>query len=234
MKVLITGTSSGIGYSLAEYYLDKGYEVYGVSRRVPKGLNGRGYNHCSMDLRHIENEKDRFIEFIGEIKKIETIILNAGILGEIKSLAENSIEELNDIMFVNTWANKILIDILVEHVNEVNKVVAVSSGASINGNSGWGGYSLSKATLNMLIKLYAAEIIDTRFYSFAPGLVDTSMQDYLCGEVDADKFPSIQRISKARNTVNMPTPKEAASHLARGIDRLDNYESGSFVDVRKM
>lgn len=34
MKVLITGTSQGIGKALAELYLDKGHEVVGLDRQA--------------------------------------------------------------------------------------------------------------------------------------------------------------------------------------------------------
>ena len=74
----------------------------------------------------------------------------------------------------------------------------------------------------MLIKLYAAEISSTKFYAFAPGLIDTQMQDYLCEIVDQVKFPSAARIASSRGTDNMPRPELAASTLARAISELDN------------
>jgi NAD(P)-dependent dehydrogenase (short-subunit alcohol dehydrogenase family) len=150
-------------------------------------------------------------------------------------MKEQSLSDLTDVMKINVWANKPIIDALLETVPNTIKVVAISSGAAINGNKGWGGYSISKAALNMLIKLYASENEKTAFYSFAPGLIDTPMQDYLCGdELNVTDFPSAQKLKEARYTPNMPTAEDAGEILAKGIHELVKLETGSFVDIRKM
>ena len=51
MNILITGTSSGIGYGLAHEYLERNENVWGLSRRTPAGLNSfQNYNHLVVDL----------------------------------------------------------------------------------------------------------------------------------------------------------------------------------------
>ncbi|NQZ60089.1 MAG: hypothetical protein HRT88_21775 [Lentisphaeraceae bacterium] len=62
--------------------------------------------------------------------------------------------------------------------------------------------------MNSLIQLYAHENVDTHYAAFAPGLIDTSMQDYLCSRQDVDEFPSLQRIQSARSTMSMPSAVE--------------------------
>ena len=86
----------------------------------------------------------------------------------------------------------------------------------------------------MMLKLYAAEIPDTHFCSLAPGLVDTSMQDYLCG-LEASygaKFPTVARIQSARGTDGMPSPEQLAPRLLDKIGELLKEPSGSFIDIR--
>lgn len=39
MKILITGTSSGIGKGCAEFFLKKGHEVYGFDKMPPRSLS---------------------------------------------------------------------------------------------------------------------------------------------------------------------------------------------------
>jgi hypothetical protein len=88
----------------------------------------------------------------------------------------------------------------------------------------------------MLLRLYAAEMPDTHFCSVAPGLVDTAMQDYLCGldEEHASTFPSVARIQGARGTEAMPTPEVLAPRLLRIFEQVRERPSGDFVDIRKM
>jgi len=162
------------------------------------------------------------------------VILNAGVLSEIKDVKDTSLDEIKKVMDVNVWANKILIETLFSEVNEIKQVVAVSSGAAVSGARGWNVYSLSKATLNMLISLFAKEYTDTHFCALAPGLVDTGMQDYIYSLEDEGKFPIVQRLKQAKGTEKMPKPDEAARIFAKAVEFARNYESGTFLDVRKM
>ncbi|MFL2582103.1 MAG: SDR family NAD(P)-dependent oxidoreductase [Flavobacteriales bacterium] len=236
MHVFITGVSSGIGWGLSKYYLSKGHQVYGLSRRVPEDLiQNKNFNHVICDLTNFKSIPKSISKLLSQVSKIDLAILNAGILGPIAYMKEQSLSDLTDVMKINVWANKPIIDALLETVPYTIKVVAISSGAAINGNKGWGGYSISKAALNMLIKLYASENEKTAFYSFAPGLIDTPMQDYLCGdELNGAEFPSAQKLKEARYTSNMPTAKDAGEILAKGINELDKLKTGSFADIRKM
>ena len=86
----------------------------------------------------------------------------------------------------------------------------------------------------MLMNIYAKEYPDTHFIAFAPGLVDTAMQDYIYGIEDVEKYPSAKNLQEARYTEKMPDPIKAAPTLIRGIERSLNYESGTHVDVREM
>jgi len=49
MKVLITGTSQGIGKALAELYLDKGHEVVGLDRQA-SSISDEHYTHIICDV----------------------------------------------------------------------------------------------------------------------------------------------------------------------------------------
>jgi len=236
MEILITGVSSGIGWGLTKYYLSKGDTVYGISRRIPKDLiELPHFKHLSTDLSKIDNIDANLQQFIGNIPSLDIVILNAGVLGEIQDLKKQSIQKIKTVMDINVWSNKVLIDSLTASIANIKSIVAISSGASVNGNRGWGAYSLSKASLNMLIQLYAAENGKTKFYALAPGLIDTKMQDYLCsGKLDTSLFPSAKILINARNTELMPSPLKAGELLANAIIKLQLLPSGSFVDIRKM
>lgn len=114
------------------------------------------------------------------------------------------------------------------------QIVAISLGASISGHRGWGGYSISKAALNMMVKLYAHEMPDTHICSLAPGIFDTALQEYLCTSVDSEKFFSIRSLQDARNRSEMPSAEEAAKKIIEAIPGFFNHASGSYLDIRKV
>lgn len=233
--VFITGNSSGIGYALTEACLRQGWSVYGLSRRGCQELSG-DLHDARCDLGDPAQITRALEKLLTGIDHLDLVILNAGVLGEMRTLGSTPMTDIDSIMNINVWANKLILDWLTAGNLDVEQVVAMSSGAAVNGNKGWSGYSLSKATLNMLIKLYAAELPDTHFISLAPGLVDTAMQDYLCDEnkVSAQDFPSVEKLRSARGTEQMPTPRQAAANLMEVIPRLRQFHSGAFIDVRDL
>ena len=215
MKILITGINRGIGKGLVEEYLKKGYEIYGLGRSNP--FDGINFYKC--DLSAIEKIKEAIEIFNTDF---DLVILNAGILGEIKLMKEWSIKELQDIFLVNVWSNKVLIDFL-SPISK--KIVAISSGAGINGNAGWGGYALSKCALNMMINIYSKEI-DTKIYALAPGVIDTDMVRKVIS-ANREKFDSLNRVDESKVKL-----EEGVKRIIEVIKRLDEYPSGSFIDVR--
>lgn len=237
MNVFITGNSSGFGLGLTEALLDRDAIVWGMSRRgcplkehVDDGLRDR-----EQDLGNIHALEEGLERLLSDCLRLDLVVLNAGMLGRIQEISTTDVHDLEHMMRVNVWANKVILDWLIERQIPVDQVVAISSGAAVNMNYGWGGYSLSKAALNNLVQLYAPEMPDTHLISYAPGLIDTGMQDYLCGEVDTDEFPSVQKLKDARGTDDMPAPREAADNLLDLLETLrTDHESGSFVDIRNM
>ena len=230
-NVFITGVSSGLGLALAEEYVNLGWSVYGVSRRkcpLPE------VNWRATDLSQEESILEVLTTLIPREVKFDLVVLNAGRLGPIADLHTVGLDELKLSMDVNLWSNKLIIDKLFENAHGVKQVVAISSGASVSGNRGWNGYALSKASLNMLMKLYAEEFNESHFCAFAPGLIDTAMQDQICSMTEIDKFNSVGRIQGARGTETMPTPQVLAKNLPAVFNELKNYPSGAFVDIRKM
>ncbi len=235
MKILITGTGKGLGSGLALHYLEKEHTVYGISRQRNKKLeNYKEFHFLAQDLSEFEEMKESIPDFLKETKELDLAVLNAGILPEIKDLKDCSLEDIKRVMDINVWSNKILIDLLFENLEKITQIAAVSSGASVYGSRGWNSYSISKAALNMLIKIYSKEHENTHFCSIAPGLIDTNMQDYIYSRPDDPRFESLYKLKEAKRTGEMPTIDEAARTLAKSLEISLSEESGSFLDVREM
>ena len=69
MKILITGTSQGIGKAIAEHFLAKGHDVIGIDRQEASLTEGH-YTHIICDIRNIDD--------LPEIPDVEVLINNAG------------------------------------------------------------------------------------------------------------------------------------------------------------
>ena len=230
-SAFITGTSSGLGHGLAELLLDDGWEVYGCSRR---GCDLSGIHDLTIDLTDYAKLPGALHRLLGSVKNLDLVVLNAGVLGEIRDLNNTPLSDLKKVMEINLWANKAVMDWLHAWDGGVVQVIMISSGASILGNRGWGGYALSKAALNMLAKLYAHEFADTHISALAPGIIDTAMMDYLCEQADPQSFPALQRLRDARGTETMPGPRGAAAKVLSVVPQLRERPSGSFVDIREI
>ncbi|HHO65323.1 MAG TPA: SDR family NAD(P)-dependent oxidoreductase [Epsilonproteobacteria bacterium] len=228
-KILITGIGSGLGEALTKAYLDNGDRVYAIGREFPKQFDHyTNFFFFPYDLSKtflINSDIQPFIQN----HDFDLVILNAGILGEIATLSQTDLSSIKDVMELNVWANKELIDALSSYTT-VKQIVGISSGAAVNGSKGWGAYSLSKSALNMLLKIYAKELPDIHFTALAPGIIKTPMTDYIVEKVDDRKFPSAKKLKESY----IQSPEEAAKNLLYLFPKLLVYENGSFVDVREM
>ena len=73
MKVLITGTSQGIGKAVAERFLNVGHDVIGIDRQE-SGITHEKYSHYRCDIRDYDNLPD--------IQGVQILINNAGTQNE--------------------------------------------------------------------------------------------------------------------------------------------------------
>tara|TARA_Y100000385_G_C13016251_1_gene603989 strand:- start:432 stop:1121 length:690 start_codon:yes stop_codon:yes gene_type:complete len=226
MNILITGVSSGLGQSLMRVFKKNGDQVFGISRNKVKECH-----HISCDLSDLSSVEKKLGTLLKDISQLDLIILNAGILGTIKTVENWSIDEINEIMNINVWSNKVLLDWTLKN-KKVNQVVAISSGASHHAYKGWSGYSLSKSTLKMLMDVYSKDNNDSHFISVAPGLINTSMQDYLCNEVNPNIFPVIKKFIEAKENGSMQAPDDIAEKMFQMIPHFKTFENGCFIDLR--
>lgn len=73
MKILITGTSQGIGKAIAEIFLKSGHNVIGIDRQA-SAIDNKNYIHYQCDVRDYQN--------LPEIENVNVLINNAGTQNE--------------------------------------------------------------------------------------------------------------------------------------------------------
>ena len=73
MKILITGTSQGIGKAIAELFLERGHKVLGIDRKAAS-IAHKNYTHYELDIRNYAALPD--------VTDVEVLINNAGTQNE--------------------------------------------------------------------------------------------------------------------------------------------------------
>jgi 3-oxoacyl-[acyl-carrier protein] reductase len=175
---LITGTSSGLGYEMAQFLLDEGQSVIGVSRRGT-AIDHPNFIDIICDIREEGAVEEMYELIAGHTDQLHLIVLNAGIF-EMSPLVETSTKEFNDHFSTNVLGAfhilKHAIDFIVE---DETHVVTVSSIASKKGLANISAYSASKFALNGMIESLREEWehLNVRFSTLMPGAILTPIWD---------------------------------------------------------
>ena len=207
---VITGASRGIGYQVAKGFAAAGAHVIAVARTVG-GLEeldddiqagGGSATLVPLDLKDMEGI-DRLGGAIHERwGKLDVLLANAGMLGQLSPLGHIPPKVWDDVMAVNVTANWRLIRSLdpLLRLSDAGRALFMSSGAAANCRPYWGPYSVSKAALEALVRTYAAEVRTTaiRVAAIDPGRTRTAMR--------AQAMPG-------EDPATLPHPSEIVPHL---------------------
>ena len=85
-----------------------------------------------------------------------------------------------------------------------------------------------------MTEVYSKEVKDTHFLSVAPGLVDTSMQEYLCNEVDVKEFPLTDKFIQSKKDGTTRSSEEVSKQIINSMEKFRKVESGKFIDLREI
>lgn len=225
MKILVTGSSSGLGKCVAQVFAQNQHDVYGISRSL-SSVNLKKQVVC--DFLNISEIKNSLSELLQDTDEIDYVFLNAGTLGELSKINNSAPEQSLDHYKINVLSNKILLDFLISK-KTIGKVICVSTGAINKSYYGWGLYTMHKACLKKMIDVYAEENPKINFLSLAPGLVKTKMQDYIYG-ISTTQIPSVGKFKEAYK--NMQKPEECANKIYKNLKEIFESPKDRFTDLR--
>jgi NAD(P)-dependent dehydrogenase (short-subunit alcohol dehydrogenase family) len=185
---LVTGASRGIGMATALKLAEAGAHVIAVARTVG-GLEelddairaaGGAATLVPLDLKD-SPAIDRLGAALNErYRRLDVLVANAAILGVLSPLGHVEPKAWDEAIAVNVTANWRLIramDPLLQ-ASDAGRAVFVTSGITSHPRAYWGAYAASKAALEMMTRIYAAETETTRVRVnlFNPGPTRTRLR----------------------------------------------------------
>jgi 3-oxoacyl-[acyl-carrier protein] reductase len=180
-KVIITGSSRGIGFEMARLFADAGHKVLALSRNAGPitKLQHKNIHTFSFDLAQT-NDLEKLDVFIKEEwQDVDMLINNAGKLVN-KPFLETSMQEFREVYEVNVFGVAAVTKIVVPYMGKGGHVVTVSSMGGVQGSAkfpGLSAYSSSKGAVITMTELLAEEFKETgpSFNVLALGAVQTEM-----------------------------------------------------------
>jgi len=180
-KIIITGTSRGIGYELVKLFAKAGYSVLALSRSA-QPINALALNNVtafSFDLSNSDDYKkvEQFIK--NEWQQVDVLINNAGVLLN-KPFADTTISDFEYVYKTNVFGAAEMTRIVVPFMQKNSHVVTISSMGGVQGSMkfpGLAAYSSSKGAVITLTELLAEEYKEqgVAFNVLALGAVQTEM-----------------------------------------------------------
>ena len=185
---LVTGASRGIGRAAALALAHAGAHVVAVARTVG-GLEeldddiregGGSATLVPLDLKDIAGIDRMTAAILERWGRLDALFGNAAILGPLTPLTHLQPKAWDDVMAVNVTANWRLLRALDHGLrqSDAGRVLMMSSGIVRHNRPYWGGYAVSKAALETLTLIYAAECNGTNVKAnvFNPGKTRTRMR----------------------------------------------------------
>jgi NAD(P)-dependent dehydrogenase (short-subunit alcohol dehydrogenase family) len=190
---IVTGASRGLGLALVRSLAERGWRVVvdareaGPLQRAVSGLDGVAA--IPGDVADDEHRR-ALVAAAGE--RIDLLVNNASLLGPSPqpALAEYPLGELERVYEVNVFAPLALVQLALPRLAPGAAILHVTSDAAAEPYEGWGGYGSSKAALEQLTAILAAEHPGLRVYTVDPGDMRTQMQqEAFPGEDISDRPP---------------------------------------------
>ena len=239
-SILITGSSRGIGKSIARHCAIHGANVIISSRKLniceqtAEEIN----NEVGKELAHPiaasisdENQLDELVKKTREkLGKIDVLICNAATNPFMGSMLDMPNNKFDKVMNNNIKSNQILCNLVLPEMidRKDGSIIIISSIAAIKGSAILGAYNISKAADVMIVKNIAAEFghKNIRANSIAPGLIKTDFAKALWENPDILKTvlatTPMQRIGE---------PDEIAGVAVMLASEAGNYINGQTIVV---
>lgn len=244
---VVTGTSRGLGRSIAMFFLEAGIHVYGLSRNKTDELATKAdENHvtyrdyvCDLsDINQIETTIEQMAHDIyGNNPEAVYLVNNAAMLEPIAKAVDQSPEQISKHIQVNITAPMVLTNQFLKKGSETDIPLIgmmITSGAANRPVYGWSAYCSSKAALNMYVKTVALEQdhlgTSHRVIAFNPGVMDTEMQEKIRASSE-ESFKDVNTFRAYKEDNRLSEADMVASIIVDIMGDEATIENGKIYDI---
>jgi len=232
----ITGSSRGIGWSLAKLFAKNGGVVIINGREDEKltanldelnQISSKDHSKINADISKLKNIKETYRIIYSKYKRLDVLVNNAGILTDalIGMTTETLVDELiatnqKAVLFNIQYAIKIM------QRQKRGSIINIASIIGRRGNVGQVAYGSTKSAVIGITYSSAKELApqNIRVNAIAPGLIDTNMIKNL----------SKDKLNDLRNSILMDRlgkPEDVAKVALFFASDLSEYVTGQVLGV---
>ncbi len=230
---LVTGASRGIGRATALALARAGAHIVAIARtigaleEIDDGARAAGSSATlvPLDMRDYAGLYRLAAALNERYQRLDVMVGNAGVVGQRSPLDHIDPPNWDEVMAVNVTANWHLVramDGLLKR-SAAGRAVFITSGAATNARAYSGAYTVSKAALNALARVYAAETESTavKVNLFNPGPTRTRMRAYVMPGEDPMTLPTPEGVAEKILPLCLPSCCETG--------KLYDFPAGKFL-----
>lgn len=182
---LITGASRGLGLALAQSLATDRWRLIIDARGAPALAEAASELSAATDVLALAGDvaddvhRHRLSDAVDDMGRLDLLVNNASTLGVSPQphLVDFPLPELEQVYRINVLAPVALTQLLLPRLRASRgTILNISSDAAVEPYAGWGGYGSSKAALDHVSAILAAEEPDVRVYAVDPGDMRTELQ----------------------------------------------------------
>jgi benzil reductase ((S)-benzoin forming) len=215
--IIITGASSGIGKSLAEYLASLQHHVIAVGRNqiALEELKQLYPENIKIVVADINNKDDQLkIKEALDLKETGIFLVHSAGIATPRLLSEITEEEWDQHYLTNVRSPLFLTKLLLPYLKNGGRVLNVSTGLAHTPLTAMSAYGVSKSALFMLKEYFNVELKNSiAFASAMPGVVDTPIQMNL-RSCDSGDFPAVELFKGFYSRGELLHPRTAAKFLS--------------------
>lgn len=230
---ILTGGSRGLGLSLCNKLLERGYTLIEFSRSAPHTFSVKADLGDPAGFEAIVRERLAGVEPAGLEELL--VIANAGTVEGTALAGTQAWPGVEQNLAVNLLSAVAFLNPVLARFSGAacpKTLISISSGAAVRGIAGWTLYCAAKAGLEGFMRALGVEQQQQAHPFMAitvdPGVMDTGMQEFIRSR-PAEDFPDVQRFRQRQQDGELATPDQIANAVLRIQAMPDLVQGARYV-----